>query len=125
LKKLLSILLFIAFLVQSTSQLWILVSFKINQANIASRLCVNRFEAIPVCKGSCFLENQLNQDQKQQQKFPDLKFKEISLFCQDHTADQMPQTVELNSNIIYPSLNASFASSAYLRSVFRPPSTIV
>jgi hypothetical protein len=115
----------IAFFVQCTSQLWIMLSFKINRDYIAANLCINRFAAIPVCKGSCFLEKQLNEDQKQQQKFPDLKQKEINLFCQDNQAETVSQTLLLSSNISYPSHNAAIGSSAYLRAVFRPPSSIV
>ncbi|PVD53610.1 hypothetical protein DC498_03580 [Terrimonas sp.] len=114
-----------AFLLQSTSQLWIMLSFKINQDYIAANLCINRFEAIPVCKGSCYLENQLNQDQKQQQKFPDLKTKEINLFCQDNSTELQKPVIFLSSNISHPYLNTSFITSDYLRSVFRPPSPIV
>jgi hypothetical protein len=125
LKKVVSILLIFAFLLQSTSQLWIMAAFKINQDYIAANLCINRFDEIPVCKGSCYLEKQLNQDQKQQQKFPDLKTKEINLFCQDNTTGLPTQVVILNNNISYPKFNTSFITSAYLRSVFRPPSLIV
>jgi hypothetical protein len=125
LKKLVSILLIIAFLVQSTSQLWIIAAFKINQDYIAANLCINRFEAIPVCKGSCYLENKLNQDQKQQQKFPDLKTKEISIICQNHSVELPQKTLLINRKTSYPIRNFSFISSKHLRSVFRPPSIIV
>lgn len=123
LKKLISILLIIAFFVQSTSQLWIWVSFKINQEYIAANLCINRFEAIPLCKGSCFLEKQLNQDQNQQQKFPDLKLKEITLFFLDNT-NRQTQNGFLNSQFTYPTVAVTFLNSGHLRSVFRPPSNI-
>jgi hypothetical protein len=103
--------------------LWIWVSFKINQKYIAANLCVNRFEAIPLCKGSCFLEKQLNQNQKQQQKFPDLKLKEITLFFFDNKNHQV-QNVLLNIQFSYPTVAVTFLNSGHLRSVFRPPSTI-
>lgn len=102
-----------------------MVSFKINQEYIAANLCINRFEAIPVCKGSCFLEKQINQDKKQQQNFPDLKLKVITLFCQDNISDILTHTKVFQSRVVYPSLNTAFVSSAYLRSVFRPPVNIV
>jgi len=125
LKKVLSILLIIAFLVQSTSQLWILVAFKINQEYIAANLCINRFEAIPVCKGSCFLEKQLSQDQKKQEKNTDLKLKEINLFYQGNATEQLAHFVSFNSRNTYILLNGALISSDFLRSVFRPPSNIV
>lgn len=102
-----------------------MAAFKINQDYIAANLCINRFEAIPICKGSCYLENQLNQDQQQQQKFPDLKTKEINLFCQNNAIVLSTQVILLNSDISYPYFNTSFITSAYLRSVFRPPSFVV
>lgn len=125
LKKMASILLIAAFLVQCTSQLWIMVAFKINQDYIAANLCINRFDAIPVCKGSCFLEDQLNQDQKQQQKFPDLKTREITLFCHGNTIAYLTQPLLPKDNVSYTSHKVSFISSDYLRSVFRPPMMVV
>lgn len=102
-----------------------MAAFKINQDYIAANLCINRFEAIPVCKGSCYLEDKLNQDQKQQQKFPDLKTKEINLFCQNNSIELHTKAIIFNSYISYPTFNTSFISSAYLCSVFRPPSLAV
>ena len=116
-----SILLIFAFVVQSTSQLWIVVSFTINQDYIAANLCINRFAAIPICKGSCYLDNQLKQDQKQQQKFPDLKTKEVNLFCQDNSTELLRHATLLHGNISYPSFSTAFITSDFLRSVFRPP----
>jgi len=117
--------LILAFLTQSTSQLWTIIAFKINQYYIAANLCINRFEAIPVCKGYCYLENQLNKDQKKQQKLPDLKIKEINLFCQYNSIELTALATILNNNISYPRLGISFIPTAYLLSVFRPPCRIV
>jgi hypothetical protein len=111
--------------VQSTSQLWIWAAFEINRDYIAANLCINRFEAIPVCKGSCFLEKQLNENEKQQQKLPDLKTKEVNLFCQDNSFELPKQTFLLSRKSAYPNHNISFISSEHLRSVFRPPSITV
>jgi len=125
LKKIVSIVLILAFLVQSTSHLWIWAAFEINRDYIAANLCINRFEAIPVCKGSCFLEKQLNENEKQQQKLPDLKTKEVNLFCQENYFDLPKQTFLLSTKSAFPNQNISFISSEYLRSVFRPPSITV
>jgi len=123
-KKIAAILLIAAFLVQGTSQLWIMAAFKINQDYIAANLCINRFDAIPVCKGSCYLEDQLNQDQKQQQKLPDLKTKEITLFCEGNSI-ALTQAILPKAQVSYPYHTISFITSDYLRSVFRPPSIVV
>lgn len=123
-KKIAAILLIVAILVQSTSQVWITVAFTINQDYIAANLCINRFEAIPLCKGACYLEKQLNEDRQQQQKLPDLKTKEVNLFCQTTPSDLHGEDLDLGIQLSYPNYKQTFTSAAYLRSVFRPPSLL-
>lgn len=114
-----------ALLAQSTSQLWITVAFNINRDYIAANLCINRFDAMPLCKGSCFLEEQLNKDQQQQQKLPDLKIKEINLYCQDISITLCNHPEKAGDHFLFPDLKTVINSSDYLRSVFRPPSALV
>jgi len=111
--------------VQSTSQLWVLGVFELNRNYIAANLCINRFESIPVCKGSCVLEKQMNEFGQQQQHIPDLKTKEINLFCESDVFNYAPQTLILDLISTHSLLNTSFISSEHLRSVFRPPSMLV
>jgi hypothetical protein len=122
LKKIAAILLIAGFLVQSTSQLFILAVFKINQKYISENLCINRFDAIPICKGSCFLENKLVQNEQRQQKLPDLSVKNSTLFCQAFPIACIKVGTNLSQAIMYPTLNTGFISSNFLQSVFRPPS---
>lgn len=122
-KKILPIILITAFFIQGTSQLWIWTSFKINQDFIAANLCTNRFDAIPVCKGSCFLEKQLKKDQEQQQKSPELKLKEITVFCQDNTIGLPEQILFTTRSISYP-IFTDFITSGYLTSTFHPPTSL-
>jgi hypothetical protein len=75
-----------SFLLQGTTQLWIKAAFHLNRSYIASSRCINRFDAIPLCKGSCVLEEKLEENREQQEKTPDLKPKEIVLFCEHKTA---------------------------------------
>lgn len=48
-----------------------------NRTEIAQTICVNRFEAIPICKGQCFLDKQLKKTEKQEKKTSSQKEKEI------------------------------------------------
>lgn len=57
-----------------------MVSFHIQQETIAETLCINRFDLIPVCKGQCYLESQLKNDDKQERNLPDIKLKDTQLF---------------------------------------------
>lgn len=81
-KKILLPIMLLTFVLQSTCNFWIMVTFYANRDYISENICINRFDTIPVCKGQCFLNKQLKETQKQEQKFPDLKGKEVQLFCQ-------------------------------------------
>ena len=52
--------------------MWIVVSFKINQENIANVLCVKKEIKDNTCQGKCYLKKQLikadEEEQKQTQK---------------------------------------------------------
>ena len=56
--------LLILFVIQSTSNLWIISSFYINRDYIAKELCINRFDKMPVCKGICYLEKKISDNEK-------------------------------------------------------------
>ena len=89
---------------------------------ISKNLCINRFDAIPVCKGQCYLTKQLKENEKKEQKLPDLKQREIQLFCQNNLSFEFPKTifVERLNTLRYKD---NFLSSEYLFSVFHPPQT--
>lgn len=87
-KRILIHILLLTFVFQSTCNFWIIISFYANRTYIAENICINRFDKIPVCKGQCFLNEKLQETQKQEQKFPDVKGKEIQLFC--NTIDYSP-----------------------------------
>jgi len=80
-KKILIPIMLLTFVLQSTCNFWIIISFYANRDYISENICINRFDKIPVCKGQCFLNQKLKENQKQEQKLPDLKGKEIQLFC--------------------------------------------
>jgi hypothetical protein len=67
-KKVLVYFLLFIFIIQTTKGLWIITSFQLNKDYIAANLCINRFDQIPTCKGQCFLNNQLNKEQKENKK---------------------------------------------------------
>lgn len=83
-------LLFI-FTIQSTKSLWIVTSFKINEAYIAANLCINRFDKIPTCKGQCFINNELNKEQKENKKSLTTIEKECVFIAPQFTVIQTPQ----------------------------------
>lgn len=76
-KKSILLLLLLSFIYQNTSSFWILTSFYINQDYIAENICINRFDAIPMCYGSCYLQSELSEDTDTKMDLPLLKMKEI------------------------------------------------
>lgn len=127
LKKLLTILLALAFVVQSTSQLWIKAAFYSNRDYIANNLCINRFDAIPVCKGSCYLEEKLSQDKEQQKSTSaEVKVKEIVLFFQQSFVELYAQNdiasfIEREFNLF----SNNCIPQNFISKIFHPPATLV
>lgn len=67
-KKVLVLFLLFIFTIQATKSFWIILSFYLNREYIAENICINRFDKIPICKGICYLDNQLSKEQKETQK---------------------------------------------------------
>ena len=104
------------------SSVYICTVFYLNRNYISENICVNRFDKIPTCKGQCYLSKKLNENEKQERKFPDLKQKEIQLFCEENelfNSKSLP-LVEVD---IFRGYNADLYISNYAASVFRPPQT--
>jgi hypothetical protein len=68
---------------QSTINIWTMAMFHVQQEYIAQNLCVNRFDAIPVCNGQCYLDKQLQENNEENKESSlDTRQSEISLFFQ-------------------------------------------
>jgi hypothetical protein len=121
-KRAFAIFFLIVFVFQSTITVWILASFYAQRDYISKNLCINRFDAIPVCKGQCYLNKQLKENEKKEQNLPDLKQKEIQLFCQNNLSFEFPKTI-LEERLNTLNYKDHFLSAEYLFSVFHPPKT--
>lgn len=123
-KKFVTYILLIGFITQSFSQLWVITSFYINRDYIAENVCINRFEAIPVCKGQCFLDEKLKENEnKQEQRLPDLKQNQIQLF---QPVDFFSFDFQINiiyKEMTYGVLDQHFNTSEFSLSIFQPPQT--
>ena len=99
----------------------ILTAFHLNRDYISSNLCVNRFDAIPLCKGSCYLEKQLSDNEQQQQDTPELKLKEISLFYDNRKIDiERPVSITGVLRVFPVTLNSTLLQGA-TPSILKPP----
>ena len=122
-KRFISIIFISAIVFQSTSTLWILGSFYINRDYISKNICVNRFESIPVCKGQCYLKQELKENEQQQKKLPDLKQKEVQLYCQEKNIQEnlimLKEVTLLKIDYI-----SNFHVSNFSNSIFHPPQLV-
>ncbi|MDI9339533.1 MAG: hypothetical protein QM534_03095 [Sediminibacterium sp.] len=123
LKKIFVIVLVLVLGAQSTWRLWTMLAFYLNQDYISKNVCINRFDAIPICKGSCYLKAELHKAEKQEQKYPDLKQKEIiNFFFEEHHRSDLKQISYFLSYSIQ--CNIHFHSNDHIYSVFHPPQLI-
>ncbi|MBC9914510.1 hypothetical protein [Chitinophaga varians] len=118
-RNILTIWLLSIILIQSTGNCWIIAAFYLNRNRIANELCVNRFEQIPVCRGICYLEQKLTENEHQQNRAPELKHKEVLLFFEPvSTPDIGMQADDQRPSGRY--LSPYFPTS-HLHEVFKPP----
>lgn len=121
-KKFVAYILLIGFITQSFSQLWVMTSFYINREYIAENICINRFEAIPVCKGQCYLDDKLKEtENKQEQQLPDVKQNQIQLFQPAEFLSFELQSQIIDTKIRYGQSYQFFTTSEPIFSVFQPP----
>jgi len=121
--KLLSVtILFICLLAASFSNWLLIAAFEINQQFISSKLCVNRNNPGSHCNGHCFLNKQLDNEERSgaplntagKEKF------EIQLFCIDADTDTNINTATVSvSNVALHSFSKQFV----LKKHFHPPCT--
>jgi actin-related protein len=97
-----------------------MVSFYAQREYISENLCINRFDAIPICKGQCYLTKQLKENEKREQKLPELKQKEIQLFFQSNTSIKFDKAI-IKDQKNFTLYVEKFFSSEFLYSVFHPP----
>jgi hypothetical protein len=105
---------------QSMSTLWIIVSFYAQREYISKNLCINRFDAIPICKGQCYLTKQFKENEKREQNLPDFKQKEIHLFFQSNISIDFSKVI-FKEQMNFTSYDEKFFYSKSLFSVFHPP----
>lgn len=120
-KRYIVLLLMAIVLVQSFSRIWIMTAFYINQSYIAAHICVNRFQPVATCKGSCDLNDKLEKERESEQNQVKHKFQEALVFVPQlkwSLADRLdiPATT-----YVFPAIQPIDYPLGYLNSIFRPP----
>lgn len=118
-----SILLFVLFLTNVTSQLWVLSAFYLNRDYIAAHLCANRTDTQSACNGACVLERELTENEEHQQESTDLKGGELILYIDAPVGLTFNLGADARKSY-RSSVNDAFFSQ-YIQLIFKPPIVIV
>lgn len=127
-KQLLAILFSTLILLQPLSKVWIVVSFKINQKEIARTLCVEKEIENNTCQGKCHLIKQIDRAEEQEKKQAPTSQKEKieSLYC--HISQPIGfqyGNIELKERKLLQSYKNDFHLSDFFSEIFQPPERIL
>ncbi|NLN95689.1 MAG: hypothetical protein GX128_05920 [Bacteroidales bacterium] len=108
---------------QPTSKLWVYISFKINQENIARTLCENKDSEKNTCHGKCYLKKQLAKAEQEEQKQLPANLKEVIEWLYDHQYEfygfLSNQTLANGEKLI--SCDNDLYVFSMITGIFRPP----
>lgn len=121
-RSLATILFFVLLLSQTFGKMWIYVSFKWHQEEIAKTLCVQKEVENNTCQGSCHLKKELNKaDREEQQPSKSVKEKAEILYCQYGRDTYAFFNTPRNSSQSVVMPNDDSYHSSFLADIFQPP----
>jgi len=116
-----TILLILLIAAQSFSKWCLIAEFQVNRDFIARNLCVNRLNPISCCKGSCFLNKKLAEDESRQQAPVKGGVQDEVLLQVHHPERLVPEPVVLPLVLRHSARYVDRAAQEYLPSFFAPP----
>lgn len=125
-KKFVGILFIFLILASSLRDLITFATFKVNQDYIANHLCVNRFDEIPMCQGSCFLQKEIIErhlNDLDGSPSPNLQNRVELVYLMNAFVDLSPGALPDLSTTVFAQ-EGVFVQNNYAGGVFRPPSTV-
>ncbi|MGJ1195579.1 hypothetical protein ACR777_08105 [Sphingobacterium spiritivorum] len=120
-KRFLPILLMAIMLIQSFNRVWIVSSFYINQEYIAVNLCVNRFDKVATCKGSCVLKERLKKEKESEQQAAKQKISDVYAFFQLKSSLQQKKVINPDRERTFPPFTSDLLPTGNPSSIFHPP----
>jgi hypothetical protein len=116
-----TILLILLVAAQSFSKWCLIAEFQVNRDHISKNLCVNRLNPISCCKGTCFLNKSLAEDESKQQA-PGKSGQREEVLLQVHVpGNELPAPVLMKTNLRHSTRYINRAAQDYLPSFFAPP----
>lgn len=122
-KQVTTIILALLIFLQPFSKIWIVVSFKINQAQIAKTLCVKKEVKNNSCQGKCHLKKQLDKaDEEEQKQAPTAQKEKIEvLYCHTNKPYDFLKFADDYLSKLNASYQNDFYNSSHITDIFRPP----
>jgi len=121
-KRFIDFLLAIIILLQPFSSLWVYVSFKVNQSQIAKTLCVQKEIKNNTCKGKCQLKKRLaNAEKETEKQFPSNQKHKLESACFIST-----KLYNFNHSIVRDTASKclyipDFYKASFSLNIFHPP----
>lgn len=122
-KRILVFLLLLIFTIQITKSLGIIISFHVNRDYIAENICINRFDKIPTCKGQCFLNAELNKEQKENKTNITVVEKDTVFIVPTYEIVPFTRLTKISSNKVTSLCQASHYTS-FLFHIENPPELV-
>lgn len=116
-----TILLILLVAAQSFSKWCLIAEFQVNRDFIARNLCVNRLNPISCCKGTCFLNRKLSDDENKQQAPVKGGQQEEILLQVHHPANLLPEPVVVLMRVTHSTRYVERGMQQYVPSFFAPP----
>ncbi|MGO1245514.1 MAG: hypothetical protein ACTJHT_08980 [Sphingobacterium sp.] len=113
--------LLLAVILQSTSSIWIYLGFQLNRDYIAGQLCINRFETIPICKGSCYLEEKIKEETSNDDAQIKVKLLEFVMVLPVFDDNHKRPIQQLVKDIVFRPTSSGPLSNGFCFSIFKPP----
>lgn len=117
----------VALMLPYLAKVAILIDFKINQDFIAEVLCINKEKAMTLCKGKCYLVDQLQKTEEQKEKQAPLTNKEHSevVYCYTRTDFHFSLSTDRYVSKLHQAFLGGLYTSSFVADVFRPPQLIL
>lgn len=113
--------LLLAVIMQSTGSIWVYLGFQLNRDYIESQLCINRFDAIPVCKGSCYLEEKIKEENNNTDAQIKIKLLEIAMVFPVFGHKYKKNNYQPAHDIAFAPISSDPLSDGFCIDIFKPP----
>jgi hypothetical protein len=116
-----TILLILLVASQTFSKWCLILEYQVNGDFISKNICVNRSTPLSCCKGKCYLNKKMTEDESQQQTPGKGAQKDETVLQVLHAGNPLPQPLMTVTGITHSTRHLSSEAQEYILSFFPPP----